>query len=90
VSDKDDVTYKKGDFVMLRPISTGSTKAVKAEVLILYENGTVIHAYDYENHCYRTVPKENIEGFVGEKAAAAVQRAKEKALKFSPKKKEPK
>jgi hypothetical protein len=50
----------------------------------------VIHAYDYENHCYRTVPKENIEGFVGEKAAAAVQRAKEKALKFSPKKKEPK
>jgi hypothetical protein len=36
------------------------------------------------------VPKENIEGFVGEKGAASVQRAKEKALKFSPKKKEPK
>lgn len=86
----EDIQYKKGDFVMLRPISTGNTKAVKAEIFTLYENGTVIHAYDYENNCFRTVPKENIDGFVGEKGAAAVQRAKEKALKFSPKKKEPK
>jgi len=63
---------------------------VKAEIFTLYENGNVIHAYDYENNCFRTVPRENIEGFVGEKGVASVQRAKEKALKFSPKKKEPK
>ena len=86
----EEIQFKKGDFVMLRPISTSSTKAVKAEIFTIYEDGNVIHAYDYENHCFRTVPRENIDGFVGEKGAASVLRAKEKALKFAPKKKEPK